>query len=1370
MIDWNALGYNRFGQLTGYVQGFVENGLNIEMKVTSIKYDSFGRTTEQLTTNHKTGTETRVSYTLGDGTVLSPMDLSMLLEENGLKSWDQLLKDGVDGNIYQTISLSEFMKMLESNEAKGKDLEALMNEGLLKFSVEGNLVTYARLRENIVARLSDEEKAANAENLAQIIKEKIIREIQNQTLKVQVRQLLRKVTQFAPVDVTDRTIRTGSKYYEKGINYGLMKEYTDTAFNLVLGGESVDDDTMQMLLDKAERMFADARDDPSAEKENLNIEFYLIKALSHYALKLEADGKKIDDILLFQNSVKQMDYNDLGRATGYINVQGYSLNIKSDYMMDGHKLSWDELKAFVGNDGSKIWKLLKDGTLTRVSKLAANTESSISIRSNVGYNELGSIQGYDEKSTDEKGGVLSLIVHTELTYNELEQVLTTFTKTSISRVKGGYEESYLLTSNQYNKENNQLIGAVAATPKDKRNFTRDLVWTNVDENGEGGELVESISESGSSVMSFFTAINGMTKLLAQSVYSETRLKKGDFSSSNQNMFYEYDPVTGRLLNASGITFSSSQGAYLTEDGTALVPVLSTTISRSVFSTYGSQTKLVISISDSDSRGADTSQTKQTMVTVNEYKDNGRLEDSWGRGSSISHGSFKKDMDGNLIRDEWGMPIPNDMTVGTMIQEFMVINDEALLESQGTKSTQLYYNDATGEWVPELNGNSYSTQNMQIYIYDSVGRLKGVQGGMGAETGIIARGFTQGEIALKEINKALKLGRPQDLAVLEALNMTLEELEELKDDEAEEKILTAFNSILALPEFYESVDVEALGLTDDMKSRLDRIKNLVVKGKEERGKVKNLFGSEDLKTLRIFNKALLQALYADAMKESLVAKLVSGTFTGTSEGGGRSSGLIFNKFMVIMGQAMMINSYTLSDQKEQWTKEITFTKPVPPVSAPPALVETIEPVSPPSGAEAPQSPEATPETVPQSAAVAESAGKVSDMARAITGGPVVSPLPKISEEEVAKSKAAVAPKIIPLSEEQLSQAPQPEPSLEPASEMPQEAPAPDLSAQGPMPAETTPTSPPSAPSLEPQIQKQTIRFRDDNQVVGASLIVNNNAYLIGYDSNTDSLIVYRKDQNNQWEQVGKAEVIYGDDTTSLYLVTGEGTDQTREMLAEYDARTNTLSNSSERTEMWNFSDEKTGQGVQYQEMTVSYKFNALGLMMAAHGIGFTQADDGFRNITNSLIEQKYDIIMGQAKMRVSETKSFTQNLDGTWSAMGWIINGQKNGLPVGKPMTVEYDYNKDGEMIGARGYGESVTANSDASITFSTIEQDYEILDGQAKLTHTKTTSDTSSNDTETTQVIHVYYSYDNRLRLVKRGGVYGGKKDKSGNVMRIHGQ
>src|SRR3989338_2228675 len=188
------------------------------------------------------------------------------------------------------------MKMLESNEAKGKDLEALMNEGLLKFSVEGNLVTYARLRENIVARLSDEEKAANAENLAQIIKEKIIREIQNQTLKVQVRQLLRKVTQFAPVDVTDRTIRTGSKYYEKGINYGLMKEYTDTAFNLVLGGESVDDDTMQMLLDKAERMFADARDDPSAEKENLNIEFYLIKALSHYALKLEADGKKIDDI------------------------------------------------------------------------------------------------------------------------------------------------------------------------------------------------------------------------------------------------------------------------------------------------------------------------------------------------------------------------------------------------------------------------------------------------------------------------------------------------------------------------------------------------------------------------------------------------------------------------------------------------------------------------------------------------------------------------------------------------------------------------------------------------------------------------------------------------------------------------------------------------------------------------------------------------------------------------------------------------------------------------------------------------------------------------------------------------------------------
>ncbi|MBI2119152.1 MAG: hypothetical protein HYT97_05950, partial [Elusimicrobia bacterium] len=111
----------------------------------------------------------------------------------------------------------------------------------------------------------------------------------------------------------------------------------------------------------------------------------------------------------------------------------------------------------------------------------------------------------------------------------------------------------------------------------------------------------------------------------------------------------------------------------------------------------------------------------------------------------------------------------------------------------------------------------------------------------------------------------------------------------------------------------------------------------------------------------------------------------------------------------------------------------------------------------------------------------------------------------------------------------------------------------------------------------------------------------------------------------------------------------------------------------------------------QDVTTTYQYTALGKLIGQNGSGNTFSNDGFENKTVGRLTQDYIFINGQAKLSRSETRSLTENADGSWNSLGWTladaqataldrsrtvgINSERIG---GKAMVVAYQYNVAGK--------------------------------------------------------------------------------------------
>ncbi|MBI3012580.1 MAG: hypothetical protein HYY63_03035, partial [Elusimicrobia bacterium] len=134
---------------------------------------------------------------------------------------------------------------------------------------------------------------------------------------------------------------------------------------------------------------------------------------------------------------------------------------------------------------------------------------------------------------------------------------------------------------------------------------------------------------------------------------------------------------------------------------------------------------------------------------------------------------------------------------------------------------------------------------------------------------------------------------------------------------------------------------------------------------------------------------------------------------------------------------------------------------------------------------------------------------------------------------------------------------------------------------------------------------------------------------------------------------------------------------------------------------------------HQEVTVTYDYDATGLLIAARGQGTFRSDDGFGNISTGVIQQTYQILKGQAKMTSTVTDTHGMNLDGS-------VSDQK--------MTVNYKYDENNlKLVSANGMGALTSNDGFGNISKGTITQTYDAAliqkFGRALLTKTVTVTD-----------------------------------------------
>ncbi|MBI1979171.1 MAG: hypothetical protein HYS58_00230, partial [Elusimicrobia bacterium] len=486
------------------------------------------------------------------------------------------------------------------------------------------------------------------------------------------------------------------------------------------------------------------------------------RMLSYTDTSTNADGS------VNRNTVGGMNYDKLGRVLGFINISDYSKVMKSEYQLNGKNLDDAGILDVTSKTGKTLWQLIKEGSITKKESWVESNEKTESVRSGVKYNENGNMVSYTEKSSDPKSGVEQTESQTTLTYNEQEQITSSKLEAKTKRTNGSQDLSITTTVNEYDAAG-RLVSATALG----ENESRETALTGMGKDGKADTEVSSNSTSKGKTTQIFTILNGQARLLAQTSQTTTESLNGDASSSTQNVFYDYDGKTGRTLSASGITQSNSWVAYwpkVNADGSVddKVPskrLESTSVARQVYSVYGNQSKVALSLNTSESKGSDGSKSVSNMAVSYTYNNMGRVEGASGSGKSISNSGFR--VDGT----------PYDTTESDIQQIYgKIINDQAVMTSQITNAK-----------TKNLDGSTNEQTTTQTYGYDVVGRMNETKG-----TGNFTSNDGHGAITQGMIDQVYEIMNGQARMVKSVTSSTQKEVatkvKSFKETKMAEKVL------------------------------------------------------------------------------------------------------------------------------------------------------------------------------------------------------------------------------------------------------------------------------------------------------------------------------------------------------------------------------------------------------------------------------------------------------------------------------------------------------------------------------------------------------------------------------------------------------
>ncbi|MBI4396380.1 MAG: hypothetical protein HY548_04745, partial [Elusimicrobia bacterium] len=183
------------------------------------------------------------------------------------------------------------------------------------------------------------------------------------------------------------------------------------------------------------------------------------------------------------------------------------------------------------------------------------------------------------------------------------------------------------------------------------------------------------------------------------------------------------------------------------------------------------------------------------------------------------------------------------------------------------------------------------------------------------------------------------------------------------------------------------------------------------------------------------------------------------------------------------------------------------------------------------------------------------------------------------------------------------------------------------------------------------------------------------------------------------------------------------------------------------------------GVQVRKLT-GYSYPAIavtveGIAYRPEGTVFTESKDAFGNMSYSWVDQKYDVLFGQAKMREVKTQSATVSFDGSvgYTAPYTMTYGYygEAGMPEDKTAKHFKGLLAEAKLVSVPGQQAPIyTVNEDTfgNVTKSWSAQEYGVIGGQAKMTKVTTESVSQSVDgTKSTTAPYVmeYHYLENGL-------------------------
>jgi YD repeat-containing protein len=400
------------------------------------------------------------------------------------------------------------------------------------------------------------------------------------------------------------------------------------------------------------------------------------------------------------STLSDIGYDQWGRPAGMtMTIHLGGVVPVTEYALDGSTLTPEALDALLvqqeqssGRTAAQLmtgW--LTSGRLTTRAVSKAQDVTITTLRENMRYNQNGQVVGYRETNRDPANNIARQVSTVAIEYNRAGQASRQTSDVRLDNVDGSWTESQTVLTYRYDAAG-RLQGGTSATAS----RTVTAVWTDTDQDGQVDRLT-TLPESRASSVQEYGVFNGQAQALWQSSRQESANVGGGTSASVSSMVFQYGPH-GRLMGALGVMDTRSDDGFGNRTGGAVVQL---------FGAPGSSLKLLSSVTETVTLGADGGSNHTVLSTVFNYDGSGNLRNA----RSVGH--FNGTEVGLTILDGVREEVETSFVRGRIVQEYQIVMNEARVSVSTTQ---------THSEIPQ--GSVLDQTTVTTYLYDAAGRLTG----------------------------------------------------------------------------------------------------------------------------------------------------------------------------------------------------------------------------------------------------------------------------------------------------------------------------------------------------------------------------------------------------------------------------------------------------------------------------------------------------------------------------------------------------------------------------------------------------------------------------------------------------------------------